>query len=424
VDGAEMTVLSILNVVLTDEWDLEDWQTAMLSSVVFIGMILGTFISGTFSDLYGRLFMFNVSSWSLLVVGVISVFMPEFYSFMFIRGLVGVSIGMGLPVAASYTSEICPGLYRGSYMVLLEAFFTCGQIFIVFIAFMLMPGLDDTSKYRELLFIAVTPILIANFLSFFVMKESPRFLAMKQKVVEAIEVLNIIARYNKAEPLDYDEEKVVGSMYPLSIEQSSYRFKILFNETHICNTIKLISLWFVAIFTFYGFFFILPVTMDDESEGNIVLLGLLIATFSGIPSNLVNIYIIESNYLGRKKTIIFSLIGQALFLVLTGSLYENEGLIVSAAGVNFFCNIWFNTLYPYTCEIYETEIRGMALGYFNTIARLGGAVAPIILIYLHQLSPRAPHYFMAGLSLIAFGIACKLPVETRGRQLDKAIIYD
>jgi hypothetical protein len=46
----------------------------------------------------------------------------------------------------------------------------------------------------------------------------------------------------------------------------------------------------------------------------------------------------------------------------------------------------------------------------------------MILIYLHKISTGAPHYFMAVLSLIAFGVACKLPVETRGRQLDKAVV--
>ena len=423
-DGAEMTVLSLLNVVLDEEWSLQAWQIAMMSSAVFIGMILGTFISGTFSDVYGRFFMFNVSSWSMLVFAIASAFMPEYYSFVAFRGLIGFSIGLGLPVAASYTSEICPIQFRGCYMVLLEVFFTIGQIYIVAIAFLLMPGLKDTSNFREVLIIAAIPLVIANVCSFFVLKESPRFLAMKQKVVEAIDALNVIAVYNKAEPLTYDEERIVGSLYPLSMEQKSYRFTILFNDTHLYNTLKLLFLWFVAVFTFYGFFFILPVTMDDDSGGNAILLGMLITTFSGIPSNIVNIYIIEHNYLGRKKTIIFSLIGQIISLALTAILYNSTGFLLAAGGVNFFCNIWFNTLYPYTVEIYDTEIRGMSLGYCNTFARSGGVIAPMVLIYLDTVHPSAPHYFLCALSAVALAVAWKLPIETRGRQLDKAIIYD
>jgi MFS family permease len=146
------------------------------------------------------------------------------------------------------------------------------------------------------------------------------------------------------------------------------------------------------------------------------------ATIAGIPSHLFNAYIIENEYFGRKKTIIFSLLGQALSIALTGALYENAGLIVSSTVVVFFSSIGFCTLVPYTCEIYETEIRGVAMGFVNAMGRIGGAVAPIILIYLHQISTGVPHYFMAVLSFIAFGVACTLPVETRGRQLDKAVV--
>jgi|Transcript_9994 MFS family permease len=66
---------------------------------------------------------------------------------------------------------------------------------------------------------------------------------------------------------------------------------------------------------------------------------------------------------GRKRTMVFGYAGQTISLLLcsffVGSLIP---FILCAGFANFFYNISINVLFPYTVEVYRTEIRNMALG--------------------------------------------------------------
>jgi len=48
----------------------------------------------------------------------------------------------------------------------------------------------------------------------FKLKESPFFLARKQRYEECIETLNYIAELNRTDPLDVEEEEIVRSTAP------------------------------------------------------------------------------------------------------------------------------------------------------------------------------------------------------------------
>ena len=120
VDATLLTGFAILEEALVEEFNLEEWQLAFLTSAAFIGTVLGAFIGGTFSDVYGRFLIFNLSAWGLLLFGVILVFMPEYYSFLVVRGLIGLSSGLNIAVWATYGSEICPIVQRSLYDCLRE----------------------------------------------------------------------------------------------------------------------------------------------------------------------------------------------------------------------------------------------------------------------------------------------------------------
>lgn len=53
-DGMEITLLSILLVVLGDVWDLGFFQIAFMAATIFLGMILGALISSMLGDKHGR----------------------------------------------------------------------------------------------------------------------------------------------------------------------------------------------------------------------------------------------------------------------------------------------------------------------------------------------------------------------------------
>ena len=53
-DSMEMTILSVLGPALHCDWDISRYQQAMVTTVVFLGMMLSSTFWGSLSDKYGR----------------------------------------------------------------------------------------------------------------------------------------------------------------------------------------------------------------------------------------------------------------------------------------------------------------------------------------------------------------------------------
>ena len=61
-DAMQVLLLSFLSEVLRLEWNLSDDETAMISSILFVGAIFGTLILGPLADKKGRKPLFLVSA--------------------------------------------------------------------------------------------------------------------------------------------------------------------------------------------------------------------------------------------------------------------------------------------------------------------------------------------------------------------------
>lgn len=125
-DGGELVLVTILAVVLAEVWDLGFIMVSVLGGIIFLGMMIGTGTATLIGDDHGRMKLVRIACGILLVGAVLSVFAPEFWSFVLTRAICGVGIGMMIPILTSYTAEICPKKNRGAYMVLMGIFFPIG----------------------------------------------------------------------------------------------------------------------------------------------------------------------------------------------------------------------------------------------------------------------------------------------------------
>jgi len=113
-----------------------------MAGILYIGMICGTFIGGSAGDRYGRRKPLLVISGLLLITGLLSAVMPEFYSFVFMRALVGMCMGAATPIATASLLEANTPKSRGAIVVAVEMLFVLGCIFIIGVAMGLMPDLE------------------------------------------------------------------------------------------------------------------------------------------------------------------------------------------------------------------------------------------------------------------------------------------
>ncbi|XP_061025009.1 synaptic vesicle 2-related protein isoform X2 [Eubalaena glacialis] len=118
-DAMEMMILSILAPQLHCEWRLPSWQVALLTSVVFVGMMSSSTLWGNISDQYGRKTGLKISVLWTLYYGILSAFAPVYSWILVLRGLVGFGIG-GVPQSVTLYAEFLPMKARAKCILLIE----------------------------------------------------------------------------------------------------------------------------------------------------------------------------------------------------------------------------------------------------------------------------------------------------------------
>jgi len=92
-DSMEMMILSIISPALKCAWRLPDWKQALITTGVFLGMMLSAVFWGHLSDKYGRKKALALSAVLLSFFGLLSAFSPTFFWILVLRLLVGFAIG-------------------------------------------------------------------------------------------------------------------------------------------------------------------------------------------------------------------------------------------------------------------------------------------------------------------------------------------
>uniref|UniRef100_A0A8I3PY63 SV2 related protein n=1 Tax=Canis lupus familiaris TaxID=9615 RepID=A0A8I3PY63_CANLF len=237
-DAMEMMILSILAPQLHCEWQLPSWQVALLTSVVFVGMMSSSTLWGNISDQYGRKTGLKISVLWTLYYGILSAFAPVYSWILVLRGLVGFGIG-GVPQSVTLYAEFLPMKARAKCILLIEVFWAIGTVFEVILAVFVMPSLG----WRWLLILSAVPLLLFAVLCFW-LPESARYDVLSGNQEKAIATLKRIATENGA-PMP------LGKLI-ISRQEDRGRMKDLFTPHFRWTTLLLWFIWFSNAFSYYG----------------------------------------------------------------------------------------------------------------------------------------------------------------------------
>ncbi|XP_026546027.1 solute carrier family 22 member 6-B-like [Notechis scutatus] len=167
-------------------------------------------------------------------------------------------------------------------------------------------------------------------------------------------------------------------------------------------TVCLCFVWFSTSFAYYG------LAMDLQNFGVSVYLIQVIFGAVDIPAKLVAFLVIS--YSGRR-------IAQALSLILAGlsiggNIFVSHDMQILRTVFAVFgkgcLGASFNCVFLYTGELYPTVIRQTGMGFGNTMARVGGIVAPLVRMTGEYL-PSLPLVIYATAPIISGMAACFLP---------------
>ena len=180
----------------------------------------------------------------------------------------------------------------------------------------------------------------------------------------------------------------------------------------------LLFIFLTVFIDLLGFGIVLPLlpVYSKAYGADEITLGLLFSCFSGMQFLFAPMWGRLSDRIGRRPVLIGGLIGTAGSYVLFGFANSLPLLFASRLLAGFFgANI--STAQAYIADVTTPENRAKGMGLIGAAFGLGFTLGPLIGGELTSLSPSAPGFFAAGLSLCAamFGYL-RLPEPVRSGQ--------
>ncbi|KAK1335103.1 hypothetical protein QTO34_004683 [Cnephaeus nilssonii] len=419
-EAMEIMLIAVVSPVIRCEWQLENWQVALVTTMVFFGYMVFSIIFGLLADRYGRWKILLVSFLWGAYFSLLTSFSPSYIWFVFLRMMVGCGVS-GHSQGLIIKTEFLPTKYRGYMLPLSQVFWLAGSLLIIGLASVVIP----TIGWRWLIRIASIPgiILILAFkgtvssahgddsrvpgfraaaaLMFFVtcaqfIPESARFNVSTGNTQAALATLQHIAKMNRSAM----PEGRLGE----PILDKRGRFADLLDAKYLRTTLQIWVIWLGISFAYYGVILASTELLErdlvcgsgSESEA-VVSVGvseesrspcychmfapsdyrtMIISTIGEIALNPLNI--LGINFLGRRLSLSITMGCTALFFLLLNICTSSAGLIGFLFMLRALVAANFNTIYIYTAEVYPTTMRALGMGTSGSLCRIGAMVAPFI----------------------------------------------
>jgi len=348
-------------------------QNLQFLSLTFVGMTLGSLITGFVGDKYGRRFTYQVN---LLVFGLASFAaalaqdMPQLIICRFVQGL-----GLGAEIVVGYSTltEFVPPATRGRWLAFMAFLTVCGFPVTAILGYLIIP----TWGWRPMFVIAGIGSLIVWYLRKN-LPESPRWLEAQGRTAEAEALMQAIEK---------DVSATAGALPPPAVAapvpqlSAAAMFKPPILQRLLVGSWVLITINTLI----FGFVIFLPqfflrqgLTITNSLGYTVVLAG---ASLVGCACGAV-----LSDTVGRR----WSIIGASLLTIVAGWFYArfnaaSDPALVLSVGAILIIAIYIQTALlfgVYTPELFPTEIRLRANGICNTLGRAATVVSPFVVGYL------------------------------------------
>ncbi|KAJ6508275.1 MFS general substrate transporter [Mycena sanguinolenta] len=443
-DNMWLQAVAIILPRVQQHYAIPDNYIGVVSSAMFAGMMLGAVGWGTCSDLIGRSTAFNATLFFTAFFGVLSAFSYSYTSLCVLLFLLGSAVGGSMPTDGTLLLEHMPQ-HKLHLVTGLSLFFSVGSVLAAIFALVLVPQSSCASiatacdpalnnGWKHLLAalgILTLTMFIARILLFH-LYESPRYLVHAGRPAEALEVLQLIARFNGAPALagelgladvddtvrvaPDDDDNGVGVGYeaiggggkgyvPHWAHRLLARVQMVLVPEWRRTSLLVWGAWCGMALAYTLFNVFLPKLLESDDTRTIEesLWDVLGYTLAGCPGALVGARLILTP-LGRRWSLAGSTLLTAVFCILfvfSQSANLKWAITGSALGVGLASTVMWAVLYGWTPEIFNTKVRGTASGIASALSRIGGMIAPILGGVLLLFSRAAPVYT----SMIMFVLA-------------------
>ncbi|CAH1793800.1 unnamed protein product [Owenia fusiformis] len=389
-----------------------DWMYTLPATFQMLGLLVGAFLSGLFSDRFGR----RRTALGMLVCSIGAIlggaFSENFILFLVMRFLsLLTTIGSNTCLWV-LTIELMPPVHRT------HATFYASLLRISRALFTLAAFLVRGHKWLQIISALVT---IPGLIGVYFLPESPRWLIARGRYQEAEDICRRIAKINKvACPKDFTLKDEVMIKQENSNEKNENKVSVfdLFRTPNMRKrTLVIWVQWFAVVFGAYA----MKLNIGTLIPGDIYLNNFLINGVADVIGPLL--ILIALFKMGRKTIIIsFFIANGVLAFVMIGLLPTKIMALTTTAALCglLLIGIVFRVMYLYSGEIFPTPARNVGLGSGSSFGRVGGLISPNIPL-LGRIWYGLPYVVLGVFPLIAASLAFLLP-ETKDKRLAETFI--
>ena len=385
---------------IVSEWDLvcsHEYKVQLADSIFFVGFLAGAGILGQVADSKGRVFGLYLST-SLASAGALFAAASNGYWLYFwcmcLRGF-----GCGGLGVASYVlcTEVLGIKWRAVLGIATQYYWSGGIALMAPVAYM-MPRWRSFATFCGLHGLAYI-LLSCRFLL-----ESPRWYLATGQIDKAHEIMTHLAKGN---------DKFSGRLPPLKQTRVVKGLNVTAVFPYPALRQRLVSMAYIFCVTsmvYYG------LSLNVGSLSGSIYMNTFISGIVEFPSH--GFAQVCVDILGRQKTL-FLLMGTAAVGVLSSAMFRGSTQVLVSMIGRFGIAGSFNMIYLYTTELFPTIVRSSCLGTCSLAARVGGIIAPGIIL-AQAISAAVPPVVLGLVAGSACMVTLSLP-ETQGVIIEESL---
>lgn len=428
--GFDTAVISGVLGFVSKDFHFSLFMEGWFVSSALLGCVIGVAAAGKLSDRFGRKKIMLLSA-SLFFISALGCMLANSSELLISFRLVGgLGIGVASMICPLYIAEFSPSHFRGRMVALYQLAITLGIVAAYFTnAYLVNVSLHNSFNgllhwivtvdvWRSMIGIGMIPAFF--FLLFlFLVPESPRWLVMNGKEIEALKHLQKITTKGAA----------IGEVMEIkeSMKGETGSLKELFSPVYRVALIIGLALPFLSqVSGINAIIYFGPAILDKagfslgDALGGQVTIGIINVLFTFVAIFTVDRW-------GRKPLLLLGISGAVLSLLILGFLFKLnvlEGpwiLIFILLFIACFAFSFGPVSWIIISEIFPTSIRGRAMSLATLSLWVAnffvGQMTPLMLKSNHW-GPAATFWTFAVLCAPGLWLTWKLIPETKGKTLE------
>ncbi|XP_076815377.1 organic cation transporter protein-like [Clavelina lepadiformis] len=380
------------------------WKKPIFTSIFMGGMVTSGIIHGLISDRFGRRIAFMLFLIGQFVIALLTSFVSSLALYgiaMFMSGIFSLSSFSASVVLGS--EFVCPELRSLTYFSigvgLSFGYMAMGAVMYFF---------QDWRWFLRVF--ALSGIVYIPY--FWLVDETPLWLAAKGKVEQLQKIINKIARINKWESKRRDEMKQLLTSRSLAESSSKVCMETARHPKMLGRLIIAAFSWFVASLTYYA------LALNGSSLSANRFLNVFYGGVAELAGLLLFYMVVDSKGRRTSYMVIMGLCGIG---VAVAPFIENGTLLsVLTMSSKILVTAAFALIFMYVGEFFPTPARQSFTGVCFSSARVGGTIAPFVIYAGENGEIIIPSLVMAGIIMLSTASYAFLP-ETRKERLPQNV---